>query len=138
MGELILTCCLLNPNLAFLAEQAAKANGIEPELFHALVMVESSFNPKAINKTARIKSYGLAQLTIDTAQHHCKLSKKEIMDPTKNLFCGAKVLRYQLRRYKGDVDKALSAYNAGTYTKYNAIYAIKIRQKMVMRYIARN
>lgn len=118
--ELILAYCI----------QAATANGIDPKLFAALVAVESTFKPNAINSTARIKSYGLSQLTIVTAKHHCKLDESEIMDPKKNLFCGAKVLAHQLRRYKGDVNKALSAYNAGTYTPKNSVYAKKIKQKM--------
>lgn len=135
MGSLILSCCL---SFSQMAEDAAVAHGVNPELFHALVMVESTFKPNAVNRTARIKSYGLAQLTIDTAWHHCKLSKEEIMEPAKNLNCGAKVLSHQLRRYKGDVDKALSAYNAGTYTPKNAIYAKKVKQKMATRYVAVN
>ncbi len=42
------------------------------------------------------------------------------------LWYSAKLLKKELKRYKGDVAKAVSAYNAGTYTKRNYDEYVKI------------
>lgn len=138
IAELVLACCMTNPKLAVMADTAALVNKVPENLFHALILVESNYNPNAINTTAPVKSYGLTQLTVATAKHRCRLKKKDIMDPKKNLFCGAKVLAYQLKRYQGDTDKALSAYNAGTYTRNNFEYVMRVKSQLERLYLARD
>ncbi len=87
-------------------------------LLNSIIWQESSYRIKAVNsarnKGVAISSYGLGQLTLDTAKWHCGLSKKEIFNPFKNIKCSGNVLKYQLKRYKGDIKKAVSAYNWGT------------------------
>lgn len=125
MNPILLACCLVNPNLSMLTDSAASYYNLDAPLLHAVILAESNYKKDSINHEAKTKSYGLAQLTADTAKRMCGLKFKDIMEPFKNLMCGAKVLRYQLDRY-GDERKALSAYNAGTYTKYNKSYVDKV------------
>lgn len=113
---------------------AALNQGVDPSLLNAVVKVESDFNPNAINYTAPVKSYGLGQLTRDTAWAHCRLPFEKIMKAKLNLECSAKVLAYQLKRYGGDVKKALSAYNAGTYTIKNTSYVERVLNNVQTNY----
>jgi soluble lytic murein transglycosylase-like protein len=107
---------------------------LPPLLFAAIIHQESSFNPKAVNSTAPVASYGIGQLTKATAAHHCKMDESELLDLEKNLECSAKVLAYQFKRYKGDFDKTMSAYNAGTYTLKNTEYVRLVRMRMGQNY----
>jgi hypothetical protein len=64
-----------------------------------------------------IESKGLGQLTVDTAWQHCRMSAADLHDPEKNVLCSAKVLKYQLNRYRSKdnaVEWAVAAYNWGT------------------------
>jgi hypothetical protein len=94
-----------------IAEQEVR-RGIPRGLLYQIVQVESQFRPDAINKTARVKSYGLAQLTEDTAMEICMLPLSQIMDPKRNLDCGGRVLMLLLQKYT--VEHAVAAYNSGT------------------------
>lgn len=101
--------------------QLEEKHNIPEGLFNSIVLVESNYNIEAINpkikKGTAIDSFGLTQLTEDTAKHHCGLTKAEIYNPIKNLNCGAKVLKYQLERFKtfkNKISYAASAYNDGT------------------------
>lgn len=135
MTALLLACCLVNPKLSMLSDSAASYHGIDAKLFHAIILAESNYNKDAINNMAKTKSYGLAQLTADTAKSICGLKFKDIMEPFKNLMCGAKVFKMQLDRYEGDEKKALSAYNAGTYTAKNSHYVSKVLMIKSMAFI---
>lgn len=97
-------------NETIAAEEARR--GIPKGLFYNIVRVESNFNPKAINNKALIKSYGLAQLTESTAMEVCRLPLLKIMEPERNLDCGARVLMLLLDHYS--VEHAVSAYNMGS------------------------
>jgi soluble lytic murein transglycosylase-like protein len=114
---------------SLIAKIAAQV-GLAPILLAGVIHQESSFRPDALNDQAPVWSYGLGQLTIATADHHCKLSEEEIFDVVKNLKCSAKVLAWQMKRYKGNVDKALSAYNAGTYTTKNWEYVELVKKRI--------
>jgi soluble lytic murein transglycosylase-like protein len=81
----------------------------------AIVKVESSFKPQAINNTAKIHSYGLAQLTKFTADLYCSVSDpSKLLDAETNLRCGSKYLSSLLRIYRGNTRLAAAAYNVGT------------------------
>lgn len=99
-------------------------------LLSAVIHQESNFNPLAVNKAAPVHSFGLGQLTMSTARQFCNLTRKTILNPEKNLDCSAKVLAYQLNRYN-DLDKAISAYNAGSYTPKNKSYVNSVNDRVM-------
>lgn len=102
---------------------------VKPLLLASIIHHESAMHVSAINDGARIKSYGLGQLTERTARKECGVLGKDIMDPGKNLDCSAKVLAHLLKRYKGDQVKAISAYNAGHFSQYNKQYVRSVQSK---------
>lgn len=108
---------------------AEKKHGLPSGMLHAIVMVESNYTIRALNPASRkgtaITSYGIGQLTLATARHHCKLSEQEIYDPKKNIDCSAIVLKYQLERHHHAIDNAVAAYNAGTPCRCNGEIFVK-------------
>ncbi len=70
-------------------------------------------------------SYGVCQVQRNTAStngYDGKDPKKELMDIENNLrYAGLEFIR-QLRRYNGNLRKAISAYNAGRFIKSNKEY----------------
>lgn len=80
---------------------------LDPRLVRAVVQVESGFNVRARSlKGAK----GLMQLMPDTAS---ELAVDDPYDPEQNLRGGTTYLRRMLDRFKGQVELAVAAYNAG-------------------------
>lgn len=90
------------------------------KMLDSIVRVESSYKIAAVNPRhpgVAVASFGLGQLTVDTAHDVCGMSPSEMHDPRKNIVCAAKVLRKQLNRYRSKSNKiawAVAAYNSGT------------------------
>jgi hypothetical protein len=111
----------------------AKQHDVDPSIVKAIIMAESSYNPKAVsNKGAR----GLMQLMPVTAR---ELGVKNSFDPVQNIDGGVRYFKMLLDRYRGDVALALAAYNAGIgkVQEYNGIppyKATRIYIKKVLRY----
>lgn len=100
---------------ATLISQMEARYGLPRGLLYRVIKKESKLNPKAENpgmKPTWRKSYGLGQLTASSAMFHCKLTRKEIFDPEKNLNCSAKILAEKIKRYE-TVEWAVAAYNSG-------------------------
>jgi soluble lytic murein transglycosylase-like protein len=85
----------------------ARRYGLPVSLFTALVWQESGFNERA---RSRAGARGLTQLMPGTAK---QLGVRKVYDPAQNLDGGARYLRAQLVRFRGDKRLALAAYNAG-------------------------
>lgn len=86
--------------------KTAKDTKLDPKLFHAVVKTESNYNPAAQSKVGAV---GLTQLMPGTAAE-LKVNPSNV---DENLKGGATYLQSMIKKYKGDVGKALAAYNAG-------------------------
>jgi soluble lytic murein transglycosylase-like protein len=92
---------------AELVRTLAPKYDVSPRLALAIVAVESNFEPYARSpKDAR----GLMQLIPGTA---ARFSVKNAYDPADNVRGGLSYLRWLLAYYRGEVELAAAAYNAG-------------------------
>ncbi|OUD12522.1 lytic transglycosylase domain-containing protein [Thioflexithrix psekupsensis] len=77
------------------------------ELLHAVIKVESNYNPNAVSPKG---ATGLMQLMPGTAARYGVTDRT---DPLDNMTGGAKYLRDLLHLFDNDLTLALAAYNAG-------------------------
>ncbi len=89
-----------------LIAEVAKRYALEPALVHAVISVESGYNPDAESKAGAI---GLMQLMPDTALRYGVIDRR---DPNQNVSGGVQYLKDLLARFETMV-LALAAYNAG-------------------------
>ena len=87
--------------------QYASRYGLDWRLVAALIEQESGFNPWAVSRRGAI---GLMQLLPSTGR---LFGARDLFDPVQNLRAGMSYLSYLIRRYDGDLEKVLAAYNAG-------------------------
>lgn len=85
----------------------ARKYGVDSALLHAVITVESKYNPKAVSNKGAV---GLMQLMPKIASQY---GIDNLYDPAQNVQGGAQYLRYLLNKFNGDVSLALAAYNAG-------------------------
>ncbi|WP_246091583.1 lytic transglycosylase domain-containing protein [Aliirhizobium smilacinae] len=95
-----------NPQILARARQIARQEGVDEQLFLALIYQESRFNACATSPAGAI---GLTQLMPATAAE-LGVNPHDIDD---NLRGGARYLKQQLANFGGDTKLALAAYNAG-------------------------
>ena len=91
----------------------ARRNGLDPIFVSAVIQVESSFDPYAVSGAG---AYGLMQLMPPTAQWLMRepdLRAAHLFDPVLNIELGTGYLAQLMKRFDGDVHRALIAYNAG-------------------------
>lgn len=103
--------------LLFIAQ--TQASGLPTGLQSALCYVESGHRPK-VSKVENdgTKSLGECEIKLSTARMMGFTgTEKQLMNPKVNIKYSAKYLKYQIDRYKGDIYKAIAAYNSGTFHK---------------------
>jgi soluble lytic murein transglycosylase-like protein len=87
--------------------QAARELRLDQALLEAVIAVESNYAPAVVSRKGAV---GLMQLMPDTARRFGAL---DATDPAQNIRAGARYLRYLLDVFRGDLELALAAYNAG-------------------------
>lgn len=117
-GAAIQVNAALRASIAPLVERVAREYDLDVALLHAIITVESGYNPQAKSPAGAI---GLMQLMPDTAARY---AVKNIWDPLENLHGGARYLRFLLGMFKNNLDLALAAYNAGENAVVQAGYKI--------------
>jgi soluble lytic murein transglycosylase-like protein len=119
----------LSPKLAKFFESSQVLKNIKPhmqaaahkylldvELLQALIAAESGFNVTAISPKGAL---GLMQLIPETAARYGvqgdrrTSQQQKLFDPHTNIHAGSHYLRDLLTLFKGQLDLALAAYNAG-------------------------
>ncbi len=107
---------------------AAKTHKVDYELLKAVIAAESGFDAVAVSPKGAV---GLMQLLPTTAEQYGVLADKEgrkdrkgnvlparsveqkLTDPQTNINAGARYLAYLIKLFKGEVELAVAAYNAG-------------------------
>lgn len=89
-------------------QEASDRYQVDPELIRAIIMAESSNNPRAVSRKG---ARGLMQLMPATAE---ALGVEDSFDPEHNIYGGVRYFRQLLDRFDGDTRMALAAYNAGS------------------------
>ncbi|HXW97889.1 MAG TPA: transglycosylase SLT domain-containing protein [Gemmatimonadales bacterium] len=98
-------------DLAAAVYDIAMSEGIEPPVAFRLVQVESNFKPKALSNKDAI---GYTQIQPTTARfYEPGLSVDQLYERDVNLRIGFRFLKDLMRRYDGDIELALVAYNRG-------------------------
>ena len=87
--------------------KASESLNVDKNLIRSVILTESAANPKAISSA---NAKGLMQLIDSTA---ADMDVKNVWNPKDNIFGGAKYLSKMLKKFDGDIDLSLAAYNAG-------------------------
>ena len=113
-----------HPEYSGLINIYARQHGVPSNLAHAVVHVESNFNPKARGRAGEV---GLMQIKLATArQMGYRGSRKDLYDPETNIKYGMK--------YLGKAHELSGGKTCGTILRYNAGHAAKRMNKISSRY----
>lgn len=87
--------------------EAANQHQVPEALLHAVIAIESVYDPNAISRAGAV---GLMQLMPATARRYGVYNRH---NPTANLNGGTRYLKDLLIRFDNDIELALAGYNAG-------------------------
>jgi hypothetical protein len=113
----------------YIIQRVANSYEVDPALVSAIIMAESSYNPRAISKKG---AKGLMQLMPKTAEY---LGIEDSFNPEHNIDAGVRYFKELLDQFNGDVKLALAAYNAGStkVREYKGIPPFKATQHYVKK-----
>lgn len=94
---------------------AALRTGVSAELIWAVMRRESKFKRRAVSKAGAV---GLMQLMPATAEETAEMirltaDENDLCRPERNVLLGASYITLLIRKFNGDLPRALAAYNAG-------------------------
>lgn len=104
----------LNEDLQIHIIETAEAYGIDPAIIMAIIRVESNFDVNNVGDGGH--SHGLMQ--IQPYWHGKRMERlgcQDLYNPYQNVTVGTDYLAEMLRWYNGNIEKALVAYNQGSY-----------------------
>ena len=87
--------------------EVANQYQVPEALLHAVITIESVYDPDAISRAGAV---GLMQLMPATARRYGVYNRR---NPTANLTGGTRYLKDLLKRFDNDIELALAGYNAG-------------------------
>ncbi len=113
-------------------EKAAKYD-VDPALVAAVIETESRFHPRA---RSPVGARGLMQLMPRTGRW---LGAQNLNDPNQNIDAGVKYIKYLQRRFDGNLNKTIAAYNAGegNVRRYNGVPPFRETRSYVRKVMTR-
>lgn len=91
--------------------EAAWRYGMDPYLLHAVIKVESNYNPHAVSPKG---ATGLMQIMPATGvELGFTNPRRDLLIPANNIDAGTRYLAWLKDQFDGDLSLALAAYNAG-------------------------
>lgn len=114
----------------------ARRQGVSPALAHAVVKVESRYQPRATGKGGYV---GLMQLSYRTARGMgFRGSRAALYEPSNNLSYGMRYLAQAVKLSGGETCAAVSKYQGGHgvrgVTSAGAVYCAKVKRFMAQGY----
>ena len=109
--------------------EAGEKYNVSPKLLKAIGKVESGFNPRAVSPAGAKGIMQLMPVNIKAA------GVTDPFDARQNIMAGAKEISGYLKKYKGNLDLALAAYNAGigNVAKYGGVPPFKETQNFIKK-----
>lgn len=115
VGPAILRSMFPTPHLGFV-EKYARDNRIKATMVYAVIKAESGFRSSVVSPKGAV---GLMQITEPTGEWIASelrvhgFTADALTDPELNIMFGCWYLSYLLKRFNGNSELALAAYNAG-------------------------